>query len=311
MSEPLLPYKLGCPMWGNRHWAERFFAQGAKVSDYLLQYSSVFNTVEGNTTFYGLPSPATVDRWAQDADDHFRFCFKFPQRITHAQRLQGSEEETAKFFSSMEPIADKLGPFLLQLPPDFSPESLPVLKAYLQQLPEHYSYAVEVRHLGFFHDHDADDALSELLQGNGIDRVIFDTRPLFSARAQTEAVRDAQGKKPKVPANTYALAQHPSLRFIGHPEMERSLEYFRPWLRKVAGWIEQGKTPYVFIHTPDNADAPELARLFHAGLQEFLPALPALPGFPAERQQQSERDLRKRNRQIMRADVDEHQYDLF
>lgn len=306
-----LPYKLGCPMWGNRHWADNFFAQGAKVSDYLSQYSSVFNTVEGNTTFYGLPSPATVDRWAEDAEDAFRFCFKFPQRITHAQRLRGSDEETRKFFSTMEPIAEKLGPFLLQLPPDFSPESLPVLKTYLEQLPKDHSYTVEVRHLGFFHDHDADDALSELLLNHAIDRVIFDTRPLFSARAQTKAVRDAQSKKPKVPANTYALSENPSLRFIGHPEMERSLEYFRPWLRKVASWIEQGKTPYVFIHTPDNADAPELARLFHAGLQEFLPALPALPLFPAQCQQQHERELKKRNQKIMHADVEEHQYDLF
>ncbi|MFK7731691.1 MAG: DUF72 domain-containing protein [Pseudomonadales bacterium] len=311
MSELTLPYKLGCPMWGNRHWANNFFAQGAKVSDYLLQYSSVFNTVEGNTTFYGLPSPATVQRWAEDAGDEFRFCFKFPQRITHAQRLRGSEDETNKFFTTMEPIAEKLGPFLLQLPPDFSPESLPVLSDYLRQLPKDYRYTVEVRHLGFFHDHDADDALSDLLQSNNMDRVIFDTRPLFSARAQTEAVRDAQNKKPKVPANTYALSDNPSLRFIGHPQIERSQEYFRPWLRKIAAWIEQGKTPYVFIHTPDNADAPELARLFHAGLQEFLPTLSALPAFPAENQQQSERDLHQRNHKIMRADVEEHQYDLF
>ena len=298
-------------MWGNRHWAGSFFSDGTKVVDYLSQYSSVFNTVEGNTTFYGLPSQATVERWSEDCPSSFQFCFKFPQRITHALRLKGAGDETAKFFSTLAPIAENLGPFLLQLPPDFSPQSLRDLRVYIQNLPSDFQYTVEVRHLDFFHDADADDALCELLEKQNMDRVIFDTRPLFSAKATTDAVRDAQKKKPRVPANTYCLANNPSLRFIGHPDSERSEEYFRPWLRKVAGWIAEGKTPFVFLHTPDNAAAPDLARRFHNGLQEFMPALPSLPAFPFELQQQQDASLQIRNEKISSADVDEHQFDLF
>lgn len=46
---------------------------------------------------------------------------------------------------------------------------------------------------------------------------------------------------------------------------------------KVAAWIEQGLTPYVFLHTPDNRLAPQLARRFHAQLMARLPGLSALP----------------------------------
>lgn len=298
-------------MWGNRDWSKTFFTEGAKVADYLVQYSSVFNTVEGNTTFYGLPSSETVMRWAEEAADDFQFCFKFPQRITHALRLRDAGEETQRFFSTMEPIADKLGPFLLQLPPSFSPDMLVDLKAYLPSLPNDYRYTVEVRHLGFFHNHEVDDALCELLMQHGIDRVIFDTRPLFSAPPKTDAIREAQSKKPRVPANTYALGKHPSLRFVGHPDAQRSLEYFRPWLRKVATWIEEGKTPYVFIHTPHAADAPELAREFHRALREFIPDLPELADFPLHRQRRRENSLQNYNRRVVAAEVEENQLELF
>ncbi len=306
-----LPYNLGCPMWGNRQWAGRFFAQGAKVSDYLAQYSSVFNSVEGNTTFYGLPSDETVRRWGEQAAADFRFCFKFPQRISHALRLQGAEDETQRFFSCLEPISDKLGVFHLQLPGDFSPQSLPQLEHYVRRLPKDYQYSVEVRHLEFFHDHDADDRLSDLLASLNMDRVIFDTRPLFSAPPRSDAVRDAQRKKPRVPANTYALSQHPTLRFIGHPDNQRSKEYFRPWLRKVAQWLEQGKRPQVFIHTPDNADAPTLARDFHNSLLEFAPALEPLAPFPVELQRAAEAKLDAHNRDVLAARTEENQLDLF
>ncbi|MNF00015.1 hypothetical protein D3C81_1316880 [compost metagenome] len=67
------------------------------------------------------------------------------------------------------------------------------------------------------------------------------------------------------------------MRFIGHPELAANEIFLLPWLDKVAAWIEEGRTPYVFLHTSDNYLAPSLARRFHLGLMERLPGLPALP----------------------------------
>jgi uncharacterized protein YecE (DUF72 family) len=53
-------YYLGSPFWSNRDWIGSFFTPSAKPKDFLSQYSSVFNSVEGNNTFYGLPKAATV-----------------------------------------------------------------------------------------------------------------------------------------------------------------------------------------------------------------------------------------------------------
>lgn len=56
------PLYLGCPLWGHGGWAGRFYTAGARPADFLRQYATVFNAVEGNTTFYSLPSADAVGR---------------------------------------------------------------------------------------------------------------------------------------------------------------------------------------------------------------------------------------------------------
>jgi hypothetical protein len=45
----------------------------------------------------------------------------------------------------------------------------------------------------------------------------------------------------------------------------------------VAGWLREGRSPTVFLHTPDNNDAPALARRFHDDVRALVPGLDALP----------------------------------
>ena len=269
-------------MWGHRQWVGRLFSTDASVTDFLAQYSSVFNAVEGNTTFYGLPSVTTVARWNEEAADNFRFCFKFPRGITHHLKLLHAQDETKEFFDRLTPLGDKLGPFLLQLPPDYGPNELVGLANYLSVLPAAFSYTVEVRHAHFFSNESANSSLSELLENLQMDRVMFDSRPLFSVTARTAAVKEAQRKKPRLPAHTFALARHPTLRFIGHPEVEKNQEYFRVWLRKLAGWIDAGLEPYIFMHMAEPTDAPDLANEFHAGLKQYSKTWQRLPNMPVK-----------------------------
>jgi hypothetical protein len=44
----------------------------------------------------------------------------------------------------------------------------------------------------------------------------------------------------------------------------------------VAGWLREGRSPTVFIHTPDNVDAPELARRFHDEVRALVPEVKPL-----------------------------------
>ena len=45
----------------------------------------------------------------------------------------------------------------------------------------------------------------------------------------------------------------------------------------LAGWLAEGRTPTVFVHTPDNVDAPPLARSLYDDVRGEVPALAPLP----------------------------------
>ena len=57
------PFFLGCPVWSCAGWKGQVYPASAPQKSWLKYYSETFLTVEGNTTFYAIPSPDTVQRW--------------------------------------------------------------------------------------------------------------------------------------------------------------------------------------------------------------------------------------------------------
>lgn len=269
-----LPYCLGCPSWGDATWRGRLYPRDVPAGDYLAFYARVFNAVEGNTTFYAQPSPETVQRWARCMPADFRFCAKLPRDISHSTDLRRQGAAREAFLALLEPLGERVAPLWLQLPATFGPARLGELAWFVAQLPR--PLAVEVRHPAFFQRGEEERALNRLLRDAGVERLCLDSRALFSCPADTPVVRHAQAKKPRLPPRPAAFTAFPQVRFIGHPELEANDSFMAPWLDKVAAWIEEGRRPYVFLHTPDNLLAPDLARRFHAQLRARLPGLPAL-----------------------------------
>jgi uncharacterized protein YecE (DUF72 family) len=278
---------LGCPLWGYAGWVGTFYSDDAKPGEFLSQYSTVFNAVEGNTTFYSLPSAEAVRRWRDAVPDGFRFCFKFPRDITHTRLLAGCDDPTEAFLRRLSPLGNLLGPLILQLPPGFGPDHLGALSTYLQRLPTDLPVAVELRNPGFFASSDTIGRVDRLLAEHGCERVVMDTRALRAGDPTHPAVASARHRKPNLPVIPAALTTRPLVRWVGHPDPGTN----EPWLAElaglVAGWIESGRTPYVMIHCPDTAATPDLARRF----AELLATDPRaagvdgcpLPPFPAER----------------------------
>ncbi|NNB47462.1 DUF72 domain-containing protein [Pseudomonas chlororaphis] len=271
----LLPYYLGCPSWSENAWREYLYPESARPTDFLGLYCQVFNAVEGNTTFYARPAEATVQRWAQTMPEHFRFTAKFPGDISHGGDLREQLGAAESFLQLLSPLGERVSPLWLQLPASFTPKRLVELAGFIDGLER--PLAVEVRHRDFFAKGDAERMLNRLLLDRGVERICLDPRALFSCTSSEPSVLHAQSKKPKVPPRPAAFTQFPQVRFIGHPELEANDPFLVPWIDKVAGWIEEGRTPYIFLHTADNRLAAELARRFHARLMERLPGLPALP----------------------------------
>lgn len=265
---------IGLPQWSHPKWVRLGISS-------LEDYARHFNCVEGNTTLYALPSAETVARWQAMTTDNFRFCFKFPATISHQAALRNCGDLRDEFFTRMAPLATRIGQYWLQLPATFSPRDLPALWAFLDALPGEFRYGVEVRHAQFFAKGEDEQALNRGLHARGINRVVLDSRPVHSALPHSEAVREAQRKKPKLPVHAVKTATDPLVRFIGSDNMDQNATLFEPWLTKLAQW-EQDGTPWLFLHTPDIAQAPELVHRLWPALRARFPTLGAAPSIPQQ-----------------------------
>src|SRR5918911_5013460 len=146
---------VGCQGWNYDDWvtppaaAPVFYPHGTRAAGMLKLYARAFETVEVDSTFYAVPAAATVEQWARRTPPHFTFALKLPQAITHEAGLRaGSEEVLARFCAVARRLGDKLGPVLVQLPPQFeaTAENVAALERFLPRLPRDMRFAVEFRH---------------------------------------------------------------------------------------------------------------------------------------------------------------------
>jgi uncharacterized protein YecE (DUF72 family) len=270
-------------MWTHASWRGRFLPPQLPAGERLRSYATWCNAVEGNTTFYATPARATVQSWALQTGRDFRFVVKLPKSITHERRFADVDDELRAFLTAIEPLGPRVHVLWVQLPASFAPADLAALTAFLRRLPASYRYAVEVRHRAFFADPRWGQRLEGVLGGAAAEWITFDTTTLFQSPPASDAERDAWTKKPRLPRRPVALTDHPIVRFLGRDATERTVDGWRPWIATVHDWLREGRSPTVFIHTPDNADAPMLARRFHAEVRARLPEIEPLPEpVPAE-----------------------------
>ncbi len=215
--------------------------------------------------------------WAEQTTSDFRFILKLPKPITHEHRLADVDQPLRAFLAAIEPLGGRAHALWIQLPPSFSPAGLGALTGFLRGLPRQYRYCVEVRHRAFVEDPRSGQQLERALGDVGAEWVTFDTTVLFERPPVSDAEREAWTRKPRLPRRSRALTSFPVVRYIGRDDPARTVAGWQPWLDTVAGWLREGRSPTVFIHTPDNVDALELARRFHDDVRARVPEVEPLP----------------------------------
>lgn len=276
----LMNFYTGCPIWSFKGWVGNFYPQGTKPGDFLHEYTRRLTTVEGNTTFYAVPSRDTIRGWAAEMVEGFRFCPKLPRAISHSGKISEHIEEAFAFVEIMTGLGSNLGPMFLQLPPRYSPSQLEDLKAFLQAWPRNYRLAVEVRHLDWF-ETPHHDSLNLLLREHNMARVVIDTRPIRDLKGDEilrgsvyESLLEARERKPDVPVIPESTADYVFLRYIGHPSMPINLPFLNDWGDYLAKQIRQGLDAFVFCHSPENLTAPWLCRALHQSVAEQVEIMP-------------------------------------
>jgi uncharacterized protein YecE (DUF72 family) len=148
-----MDYKVGCSGYFYPNWKDKFYPEGLPSKDCLSFYSSIFNTVELNATFYRTPSLASLKKYASSTPDDFSFSVKMSKAVTHLHKLEETKQAIQEFQGLMdEGLRQKLSCFLFQLPPSFhySEENL---SRVIKNIPNDPRNVVEFRHPSWWNDH--------------------------------------------------------------------------------------------------------------------------------------------------------------
>jgi uncharacterized protein YecE (DUF72 family) len=140
---------VGTSGFAYKEWKGSFYPEDLPAKKYLSYYGERFRTTEINNTFYRMPTAKLCERWYAEVPDDFSFTLKLSQRITHFKRLKNVDDEMNFFLESAAGLKEKLGPILVQLPPNYK-KDVEVLDTFLTTFATKGKLAFEFRHESWF-----------------------------------------------------------------------------------------------------------------------------------------------------------------
>lgn len=240
---------VGCAKW-NKTDLKGFYPRGTK--DELSYYSTQFNSIEMNATFYNSPSKEQVITWKEKTPEGFKFFPKIPQSISHYGRLLNTTEKVKAFVDATVLFEEKLGMGFLQLHDNYKPKDFDRLKAFLEEFPKGYPLAVEVRNEEWFANKEVSEKFFKLLEKEHKTNIIVDTagrRDMLHMRLTTPTA---------------------FVRYVGAnaPSDYTRLE---DWVKVLKQWRDAGlQNLYFFIHQNVEKESPLLAVHFIERLNKEL-----------------------------------------
>lgn len=243
---------IGTSGWSYDEWVGPFYE---KKTGKFTHYAKYFQTAEINSTFYRYPTEGLIAGLRRNAPPAFVFAAKLPKLITHDKWLEarkGVEADTYRFLDLMRPLAEKLGPILIQLRPKFNfDEHIGNLEAYLEMIPGNYEWAIEFRHTSWVRDETYD-----LLRKHNVAYTVVD-EPLLSAE-------------------THVTADFAYIRWHGHGTnlwydyeyTDDQLEAWVPKIKEITGKV--GRT-YGYFNNHFNANAVKNAVEMLGKLEQASP----------------------------------------
>ena len=247
-----LDYAIGCAKW-NKSDLKNFYPRGTK--DELAYYSTQFNSIELNATFYRFFPPEQFEKWYNNTPADFRFYPKVTQDISHFKRLgPGTEELVNVYVNAVTHLKEKLGCVFLQMINNFAPKDFDRVVNFVELWPKEVPLAIEFRHTDWYNDATVANELYSLLEANNIANVICDTagrRDLMHMRLTN------------------------SRAFIRWTGANHKTDYTRldEWVKRIASWKKQGLSHLnFFVHQNVELESPLLSAHFIEKLNAELGA---------------------------------------
>jgi uncharacterized protein YecE (DUF72 family) len=223
---------VGTSGYSYKPWKGKFYPKDLPDREMLSFYGEHFRAVEINNTFVAVPKPSVLEGWAAGVPDGFQFALKAPRQITHLRRLNNADEPLTRLFDAADVLADKLGPFLFQLPPTLKKDVLR-LRTFLALIPTHVRAAFEFRHPSWF-----DDEVIGLLREHRAALCIAD--------------EDDELDVPFVATTDWGFLR------LRRPDYPAAM--LKSWVKRVKA--QTWASAFVFFKHEDEANGPRLAKQF-------------------------------------------------
>ena len=232
---------VGCAKW-NRADLKGFYPRGTK--DELVYYSSQFNSIELNATFYRIFPAEQFEKWYDKTPENFKFFPKLNQEISHWKRLQETEAVVEHYLYNASNLKEKLGTVFLQMHTNFAPKDFDRVVTFIEKWPKQIPLTVEFRHTDWFNDATVANELYQLLETNNVSNTIVDTagrRDIMHMRL----------------TNPTAF-----VRYVG-ANHESDYTRLDDWVQRLKEWKDQGvKEIDFFIHQNIEVESPLLSAYF-------------------------------------------------
>lgn len=240
---------VGCAKW-NKTDLKGFYPRGTK--DELGHYSTQFNSIELNATFYGMPKTEQVIEWKNKTPDGFKFFPKITNSVSHFKRLINVKEPVTTFCDAVSNFEEKLGMAFLQLHDNFKPKDFDRLKIMIEEFPKVIPLAVEVRNEEWFADKNIAGELFKLLSDHQIANIIVDTagrRDMLHMRLTSPTA---------------------FIRYVG-ANHESDYTRLDEWVERIVKWKNEGlENLYFFVHQNVELASPLLSAYFIRNLNKEL-----------------------------------------
>ena len=219
-----------------------FYPRGTK--DELAYYSTQFNSVELNATFYKMPSPEQVLEWKDKTPGDFKFFPKVNQSVSHYRRLKDVEEPVTRFTTAVLNFGEKLGMSFLQLHDNYKPKDFDRLESFVKDWPQEIPLAVELRNQEWFDDR----------------QVFEETMSLFEAHNITNIIVDTAGRRDML--HMRLTTPNAFIRYVG-ANAESDYTRLDDWLERLTEWKDAGlQNLYFFVHQNVEKASPLLSTYF-------------------------------------------------
>jgi len=238
---------IGCAKW-NKTDLKGFYPKGTK--DELSYYSTQFNSIELNATFYGMPTPEQVEIWKDKTPKDFKFFPKITNTVSHFRRLLNITDVVTQYATAVLNFDEKLGMVFLQLHDNFKPKDYDRLEKFVNDWPKEIPLAIELRNNEWFSDEEIFNKTCTLFEAKNISNIIVDTagrRDMLHMRLTT----------------TTAF-----IRYVG-ANTQSDYQRLDDWLERLTDWRKEGlENLYFFVHQNLEKASPLLSAYFIKKMNE-------------------------------------------